>query len=74
VNGNGNGFVDNTGGAKGKNTTWVSIQVGAAWPEPAMVWKHLALADLISGVNPRSGLGFTGMGTNAPFVPFRRRL
>ena len=66
VNGNGNGFVDNTGGSKGKNTTWASIQVGTAWPEAAMIWKHLALADLISGVNATSNVTQPAWGQTHP--------
>lgn len=70
LDGNGNGFIDNTAGAKGKNTTWASIQTGASWPEPAMFWKHLALADLIAGVNPASDYLSPAWGKTHPSSPF----
>ena len=48
VNGNGDSLIGSVGNTLGLN------QTGTAMPnvETSMYWKHLALADLISGINP----------------------
>jgi hypothetical protein len=54
INGNGDSIVGTSGAAAGDTT----IQSGAAVPgaEGLLFWKHLALADLISGVDTTAAL------------------
>jgi len=73
ANGNGNGFVDDTAANKGRDggTHWGTIATAAnGWVEPTQVWKHLALADLISGVNPGADPNAPAWGQTHPSSPF----
>jgi len=72
-NGNGNGFIDDTAGSKGRtgSTTAASIMTYAqGYIEPTQIWKHLALADLISGVNPGADGAAPAWGQTHPSSPF----
>lgn len=79
--GDGNGFIgwftwwnaDQTGGPGGPVTHGASSsgQGDADDPiETSMFWKHLVLADLISGVNPGAPPGAPAWGETHPSAPF----
>lgn len=66
-NGDGNGFIGLT------NAGGTTMQTGvntAPRVETAMYWKHMALADLISGVNPTSDPTSPVWGRTHPSAPF----
>jgi prepilin-type N-terminal cleavage/methylation domain-containing protein len=69
-NGNGNSIVGTSGAANGD----VTIQAGAsasAGAEGLLFWKHLALADLISGVDTTAALAATIIpGSTNPKSPY----
>jgi len=48
ANGGGNGLI--TSGATGENPTWNAVTIASGGAETVQAWKHLALADLITGV------------------------
>jgi len=70
-NGNNNGFIDDLAGNRGRNVAWPTIvNYATGWNEPTQAWKHLALSDLISGVNPQADGTTPAWGQTHPASPF----
>jgi len=53
VNGDGNGLIDDGAGG---DSTWATV-TQRTWSNTVQVWKHLALADMITGVEVNAGTG-----------------
>lgn len=69
--GNNNGYIDDVGARKGRPVAWVTIvNYAAGWREPSQAWKHLALSDLISGINPQADPEAPAWGQTHPASPF----
>ncbi|MGH1399256.1 MAG: type II secretion system protein [Alphaproteobacteria bacterium] len=66
LNGNGNGAI-NGNSATIENPGW--NQSIATWQEPFQAWKHLALTDIISGVDSSADIGNLGWGQSHPATP-----
>jgi len=65
LQGNGNSMIDTT---SGNSPNWNTIVV--TYPETVQFWKHLALADLISGINTNADPASPAWGQTHPSAPF----